>query len=921
MRRSFSCSTFCSTLCSTLCSVLAALSVAAGCGDNSKECGPGTDDDDGDGFCEAAGGGCGEGTLLDPETGACVIDPSSCQNGTVLINNRCVDPTEGLVIDLSEGPEPNNARVGGVEPSGAYAGEIVLPGPAGGDAAFVVRGTIDPFRDADNDGEVDPDMDAYTLTVDAPTLLEVSVDGVGGLMAAFLVVPLADNPAAGWQRFGLNVTGDTSRRLVYLPAPGRYAISVADTRSMWFDGDSPPAAGAGAAAGNPEARYYMSIAVRPIPAPMELTVSGGTATHTGMLAPGELAFFTAPMGLGFNDVELDIPTTPAASVVVARNGAYKADAAETIDFFQGPLPAIVTTGGFLPEDNALIVADTVYHYGPGPATYRLTVRQGDAAALPRTGDTAAHPEVANQFTAFYYDVGMPGEVTGFALTWNQPVSGVIVDDDLYLVANFTYDPQLGFTDRTFTSYTGLVRHREAGRYYFLVFDPEDTGPAEIAATSTIAPQAAPEVVPGTPLEDQPVSTQFRSNAFTYHAGDTAPWQRFEITGTGTGAITAAYHDRATAYGRLDPLTAAGTDPLVDDVEPVFTHTFAEDGGAQGRILLDDPATSYLVTTHTQTVTGAPALTLDFRPRMHHDFGTIGAGQTAMAGEQTLDPASPVRYYLLRATPGDRLTVTADPITATLDLEIEVLTADEAVDRAFDTAPAGADEVAELLQRNAGWTALAVSSATPLTGDAAFNLTIGAADFVPPTYMRTAGTTAYTDACLGGTLRPLVHDGGTTGTATDEGLTARIAAPPGFAFFGVLEPHFVVSSNGWLSFGPVTRAAYVNASMPSAAPPDAVIAPYWDDLANVTICTKAVGDRLVVQWTGNLYTSSSTVVELQAILDGATDRIELVWGPGHVPTGAGATVGIEDQVGGTAHQVGFDTPGGAPAGTSIVLAPM
>jgi hypothetical protein len=203
----------------------------------------------------------------------------------------------------------------------------------------------------------------------------------------------------------------------------------------------------------------------------------------------------------------------------------------------------------------------------------------------------------------------------------------------------------------------------------------------------------------------------------------------------------------------------------------------------------------------------------------------------------------------------------------------------------------------------------------------FNLAVGAADFVPPTYMRTAGTTVYTDACLGGTLRPLVHDGGATGTATDEGLTAPIPAPAGFSFFGLLEPQLVVSSNGWLSFGPVTRAAYMNASMPSAAAPDALVAPYWDDLANVTICTKTVGDRLIVQWTGNLYTSSTAVVQFQAILDGATDRIELVWGPGHVPTGVGATVGIEDQVGATAHQVGFDTSGCAPAGTSIVLAPM
>ncbi len=174
--------------------MLAALSVAAGCGDDSKVCGPGTDDSDGDGSCEPGGqAACSDGTILDPETGSCVIDPSSCQNGTVLINNRCVDPTEGLVVDLSEGPEPNNAGVGGVEQSGAFAGEIELAAPG---EAFVVKGTIDPYRDADNSGEVDPDMDTYVLSVAAPTLLEISVDGVGGLMGAFLVVPLRRPPAS-----------------------------------------------------------------------------------------------------------------------------------------------------------------------------------------------------------------------------------------------------------------------------------------------------------------------------------------------------------------------------------------------------------------------------------------------------------------------------------------------------------------------------------------------------------------------------------------------------------------------------------------------------------------------------------------------------------------------------------------------------
>jgi hypothetical protein len=904
-----------------LCAVVTALA-AAGCGDNSKVCGPGTDDLDGDGLCEATGGGggqppmCSDGTILDPQTNSCVIDPSSCRNGTVLINGRCVDPTEALVVDLSEGAEPNNAGVGGIEASPGFAGQIELA-PQG--EAFVVKGNIDPFRDADSDGELDPDMDAYRLTVAAPTLLEISVDGVNGMMGAFMVVPLSGNPATGWRRFGLNVTGDTSKRQVYLPAAGAYAIAVSDTRALSVGANAPPAAGSGAAAGGPDADYFMSIVMLPVPAPTTLAVSGGVATTTGELGVGDVKLFTAQMSAGLNEIELAIPSTPMAAVVVARNGAYKADAAERTGS-QGPLPASVTAGGFLPGDTALIVADTVYHYGPGAAPYTLTIRHGTAVALSRTGGTVSVPEVPGRLAAFYYDVAAAGEITGFALTWNQPVGGMIVDAELRPVASFTYDRQRGaFTDRTFTSYNGLVRHPAAGRHYFLVFDPAGAGPANLAATSSIAAQATGTIVKGTPLANQPASTTVRSRAFTYNAGTTDAWQAFNATGVGTGNIMTALFAPG-AYGRLDPLTTAGADPLAADADPVFSYTFSEAGAPQGRVLLGDPATSYLVTVRTAATTGAPTFTLDFRTRPHHDFTTIATGQSASLTAQQLDPMRPARFYLLRAAPGTKLTITVDPVTPTLDTRVQILTREEDVGREFNSAIAGADDVAQLLQAGSGWTAFAVSSALALAGPASFNLTIGVASFTAPTYARTPGATAYFDACLGGTMQPLFADGG--GAASNEGLTAPIAAPAGFTFFGLLEPQLTASTNGWLTFGIATGAAPTNANLPSAGMPDALVAPYWDDLANVTICTKITGTKLIVQWAGRLAAGSPpAAVETQAILDGATGKIELVWGPSHAATGGAATVGIEDQAGGIANKLGFDTAGVTSPGTAAVLTPM
>ncbi|HWO21498.1 MAG TPA: hypothetical protein VNO30_22170, partial [Kofleriaceae bacterium] len=854
-----------------LCSV-AALTAVLGCGDNSKVCGPGTDDLDGDGLCEAGAGSsapppmamCSDGTILDPQTNSCVIDPSSCQDGTVLINGRCVDPTEGLIVDLSEGTEPNNAGVGGIEASPGFAGQIALA-PQG--KAFVVKGNVNPFRDDDSDGEIDPDMDAYQLTVAAPTLLEVSVDGVGGLMGAFMVVPTGANPAGQWRRFGLNVTGDTSKRQIYLPAAGTYAIAVTDTRALSIDGDSPPAAGAGAAAGSPKANYFMSITALPMPAPTALTVTGGVATSTGTLGVGDVALFTAPLGAGLNEIELDIPTTPMAAVVVDRNGAYKADAAEELDLLQGDVPARVTVAGFMDGDTALIVADTVYHYGPGAAPYTLTIRPGAAAALSRTGTAVSQPEVIGRYTAFYYDVAAPDEITAFALTWNQPVAGMIVDAELRRVASFTFDPTRDdFGDRTFTSYTGLVRHRAAGRHYFLVFDPASAGPTQITATSSIATLPTSAIVKGTPLTNQPASTTFRSRAYTYDAGAgaTDQWQLFNAIGTGTGVITTAFFDPATAYGRLDSLVTAGTDPLASDADPIFTEGFPEAGAPQGRVMIGDPTASYLVTVRTPATTGAPTFTLDFKSRTHNDLGTLATGQGASLMTQQLTATSPQRFYLVRAAPGTKLTITLDPITTTLDTRLRLLSRDEDVLRTYNNAPAGADDIAQFLQDGSGWTAFAVLAATPPTGTVSFNLTINVATFTAPTYARTAGTTAYFDACLGGTLQPLTSDG--TGTATNEGLTQPIATPTGFTFFGLLEPQLTASTNGWLSFGPVSAARPGNANLPTAGEPDALVAPYWDDLAGITICTKTVNSRLVVQWTGRLAGGGPTIaVETQAIL--------------------------------------------------------
>ncbi len=346
--------------------------LAGACGDNSKQCGENTEEN-ADGLCVGTGGAatCLHGTLLDPDSGACVIDPRACQDGTVLVNGACRDPNTELTPDILEGAEPNGAGV--VEASTAPAGEITLK-PIG--QSVIIKGTTNPFRDADLDGQSDADYDTYFVDVTGPTLLEIAVDGTNGTMSAFIVQAVdASNPinltASGWTRYGINVTGDASKRQVYVPTAGSYEITFADTRSLVInpgDASSPPAAGTGGAAGNVNANYYATIqqVALPIATPITLTAAG-TAQITATIG-SDIKLYAPLLGTGLNRLNLAMPGVAAnASIVVLENDAYRTSADEAMT------AAEVLVGGFDPTDTAIIVVDFTYNYGPLPEPFTLAV--------------------------------------------------------------------------------------------------------------------------------------------------------------------------------------------------------------------------------------------------------------------------------------------------------------------------------------------------------------------------------------------------------------------------------------------------------------------------------------------------------------------------------------------------------------------
>jgi hypothetical protein len=257
-----------------------ALVGAASCGDNAVECGPLTHEVGGqcvpDATCGTgtvlAGGVCvpdgtvvcQQGTVFEPSTGTCVIDPDACVDGTTLVDGQCVPDDELLegMADLTEGAEPNGPSDDNI------AGMFDAPAL---NASTTIYGCVNPVADTDGDGNLDSDLDTWLVTADAPMVLEITADGIRGLSAGFIAInadaalsPVLDN----WQRLGLNVTSDTSKREIYLPAAGTYALLLTDARSILLGQ---------AGAGGDDTCYFATIRHVPNPTPVAVSIPQSSA--------------------------------------------------------------------------------------------------------------------------------------------------------------------------------------------------------------------------------------------------------------------------------------------------------------------------------------------------------------------------------------------------------------------------------------------------------------------------------------------------------------------------------------------------------------------------------------------------------------------------------------------------------------------
>jgi hypothetical protein len=176
------------------------------------------------------------------------------------------------------------------------------------------------------------------------------------------------------------------------------------------------------------------------------------------------------------------------------------------------------------------------------------------------------------------------------------------------------------------------------------------------------------------------------------------------------------------------------------------------------------------------------------------------------------------------------------------------------------------------------------------------------------YQTEATAFSWVDATLATPTEPLADDG-------------TVAIPLGFSFwfYGRLYDTVWVSSNGYLSFSDAFTADVGNAQIPSAFLPNAIVAPYWDDLnpeVGGSISYLLEGQvperRLTVTWSAvPFFDDEARTATFQATLHEADGSIvfqyQSVETGGTHNAGASATVGIEDASGSTGLQSSFDEP--------------
>ena len=188
----------------------------------------------------------------------------------------------------------------------------------------------------------------------------------------------------------------------------------------------------------------------------------------------------------------------------------------------------------------------------------------------------------------------------------------------------------------------------------------------------------------------------------------------------------------------------------------------------------------------------------------------------------------------------------------------------------------------------------------------------------------AATTALADeysveTYTGGYQAPATTSTEVIGPDEDD-TTVGVTLPFDFPYFGRTFDRVSVCSNGWVAFGATILTTSVNPALPSAAAPNGVLAPLWDDLATAgggvrTFVEGAAPTRVfVIDWHGvESFDGSASGLGFQTRLHEQSGVIELAYALGATYTGLSYTAALEDPSGTIAFssEGSGNTMGGAP----------
>ncbi|MGW6206701.1 S8 family serine peptidase [Streptomyces sp. NPDC055089] len=258
-------------------------------------------------------------------------------------------------------------------------------------------------------------------------------------------------------------------------------------------------------------------------------------------------------------------------------------------------------------------------------------------------------------------------------------------------------------------------------------------------------------------------------------------------------------------------------------------------------------------------------------------------------------------------------VTAHPVTGTvLDVTGKPL-AKAVVEVAGTPIPSvtsGADGTFTLPAVAEGDYTLSVRPAAPVLCNGVYSASLA----VDGLETRTVQLPARSDKA-GNSCTPATYSwikGSTAVSLTGDEDAKTVSLPFWVTLYGVDYSSASVTTNGLVNFMEPRLGDYANTALPSAARPNGVAAPFWDDLtldkkSSVQTALKGKNGKrqFAIVWNNALLVSDGrTRVTFEAVFDEATGDITFQYKsvPG---SGSAATVGIENQAGTDALQYSFD----------------